>query len=64
MKRIDPNHNYFVSESGDVVRPLKPRVKGGVKYWNLVIDGRLKAFSEKTLKIMNLLPHGPEEKQG
>ena len=63
MKRIQ-NTNYFVSDSGDVVRPLKPTIKNGVRYWNLVVDGVTRAFSEKTLRTMNLLHEdGKEEPQ-
>jgi hypothetical protein len=49
MKQINKT-KYHMLPDGSVVRPLKPRVKGGVKYFNLCIDGRLKAFSEKTIR--------------
>jgi hypothetical protein len=49
MKKIKDT-KYFILDDGTVVRILKPRVKNGVHYWNLVIGGKLKAFSEKTIK--------------
>ncbi len=49
MKKIKDT-KYIILDDGTVVRILKPRVKNGVHYWNLVIGGKLKAFSEKTIK--------------
>jgi hypothetical protein len=48
MKQIEQT-KYYVLPDGSVVRPLKPRLKGNIRYWNLLINGRLKAFSQKTL---------------
>lgn len=48
MKNI-PNTKYYVLPDGSVVRPLKPRVKGNIRYWNLMVGGKLRAFSQKTL---------------
>lgn len=48
MKQIEQT-KYYVLPDGSVVRPLKPRLKGNIKYWNLLIGGKLKAFSQKTL---------------
>ena len=55
MKQIH-NTKYFMLPDGSVIRPLKPRVKGGVKYFNLCINGRLKAFSEKTIRELYVEP--------
>ena len=41
---------YYILKDGSVVRPLKARVKGSTKMWNLFIDGKLKAYTQKTLK--------------
>lgn len=51
MKQIEQT-KYHVLPDGSVVRPLKPRLKGKVRYWNLLINGKLKAFSQKTLVKM------------
>jgi hypothetical protein len=48
MKQIEQT-KYYVLPDGSVVRPLKPRLKGNIRYWNLCINGKLKAFSQKTL---------------
>jgi hypothetical protein len=55
MKQIHKT-KYFMLPDGSVVRPLKPRVKNSVRYFNLCIDGRLKAFSEKTIKELYNAP--------
>ena len=55
MKQITKT-KYFMLPDGSVVRPLKPRVKGSVRYYNLCIDGRLKAFSEKTIRELYNAP--------
>jgi hypothetical protein len=55
MKQITTT-KYFMLPDGSVVRPLKPRVKGSVRYYNLCIDGRLKAFSEKTIRELYNAP--------
>ncbi len=52
MKQIHQT-KYYVLPDGSVVRPLKPRLKGNIKYWNLLINGKLKAFSQKTLVKMH-----------
>lgn len=51
MKQID-NTRYFILPDGSVGRVLKPRKKGNINYWNLCIDGRLKAYSQKTIDKM------------
>jgi hypothetical protein len=51
MKQIN-NTKYYMLPDGSVVRPLKARVKGKVRYFNLCLNGRLKAFSEKTIREM------------
>lgn len=59
MKRIE-NTNYYVAENGDVYRPLKPRVKSGVRYWNLVIEGKVRAYSQ--IKVNKLTDSNGQEK--
>jgi hypothetical protein len=54
MKQIN-NTKYYIMPCGAVARLLKPRKKGNINYWNLSIDGKLKAYSQKT--IDNLLNH-------
>ena len=51
MKQINDT-KYHMLPDGSVVRPLKARTKGKVRYFNLRLDGRLKAFSEKTIRAM------------
>ncbi len=48
MKKIKDTR-YIILDDGTIVRLLKPRVKNGVHYWNLVIGGKLKAYSQKTI---------------
>lgn len=60
MKRIE-NTNYYVGDDGDVYRPLKPRVKSGVRYWNLVIEGRVRAYSDT--RINHNDDNGQEEQK-
>lgn len=49
----DGNH-YWVSEYGDVMRPLKPYRKGKSPriYYNMVIGGRLRRISAERLAAM------------
>jgi hypothetical protein len=45
-------NSYWVSEHGDVMRPLKPYKKGGKVYFNMVINGRLRRVSQDNLSQM------------
>lgn len=53
MKQINDT-KYFMLPDGSVVRPLKAQIKskGKVKYYNLRLEGRLRAYSEKKIKAM------------
>jgi hypothetical protein len=51
MKQI-PGTKYYWTECGNVVKPLKPTLKGRIRYWNLMIEKRLRAFSEKRINSL------------
>lgn len=48
MRQI-PGTKYYWTDCGNVVKPLKPTLKGRIRYWNLRIEKRLRAFSEKRI---------------
>jgi hypothetical protein len=58
MKQI-PGTKYYWTECGNVVKPLKPTLKGRIRYWNLMIEKRLRAFSEKRI---NALTHDQQKR--
>lgn len=47
-------NRYWVSEYGDVMRPLKPYKKGNSPkvYYNIVVNGRLRRISAERLASM------------
>ena len=51
MKKIKDT-KYVILDDGTVARPLTPRKKGNINYWNLLIGGKLKAYSQKTIDKM------------
>ena len=51
MKQI-PGTKYYWTDCGNVVKPLKPTIKGKVRYWNLMIERRLRAYSEKKIIVL------------